>query len=322
MTREFDVVQLDVHHLRVLRAIADTGSLSRAAVVLGVTQPAVSAQLKRLEQMLGYQLFERGEGAVSPTPMGELLLRRTAALLPQLDKLLEDIEQRACSSGPPDVVRVAAVASALVAYLPSLVSRLWPEVSETTVVHDDHPDRLVSLLAQRRVELGLVKDYPGHELEVPASVDTAVVVTEPTFVLLPESHPLARKEILDLRELKDEHWVMMAGSSATTFNKYFADTCARYGFSPSITHQVTAQQMALLMVRAGAIGLTQPICDSRDLGIVTRPLRGEVLRRRHILAWHRDTFVVGRRMELISAVADLYWAEARNAPVYARYLGS
>ncbi|WP_414943256.1 LysR family transcriptional regulator [Amycolatopsis sp. cmx-11-32] len=322
MTEEFDVVQLDVHHLRVIRAIADTGSLSRAAIALGVTQPAVSAQLKRLENMLGYQLFDRREGSVTPTPMGDLLLRRTAALLPQLDKLLDDIEQRVCPSGPPDVVRVVAVASALVAHLPSLVTRLWPEVSEVQVVHDDHPERLLPLLAQRRAELGLVKDYPGHELEIPASVDTAVVVTEPTFVLLPEFHPLASNEIIDLSELRDESWVMMSDSSATTFTRYFAETCAQHGFSPSITHQVTSQQVALLVVRAGAIGLSQPICDPRNHGLVTRPLRGDVLPRRHILAWNRETFVAGRQAELMAAVVEAYWTEARTAPVYARYLDS
>ncbi len=322
MTKEFDVVQLDVHHLRVIRAIADTGSLSRAAIALGVTQPAVSAQLKRLENMLGYQLFDRREGSVTPTPMGELLLRRTAALLPQLDKLLEDIEQRVCPSGPPDVVRVASVASALVAHLPSLVHRLWPEVSEVQVVHDDHPERLLPLLAQRRAELGLVKEYPGYELEIPASVDTAVVVTEPTFVLLPEGHPLAREEVVDLRALRDESWVMVSDSSAATFAKYFADTCARYGFSPSVAHQVTSQQVALMVVRAGAIGLSQPICDPRNLGVVTRPLLGDVLPRRHVLAWNRETFVAGRREELLAAVVETYWAEARTAPVYAGYLES
>ncbi|WP_037318297.1 LysR family transcriptional regulator [Amycolatopsis orientalis] len=322
MTKEFDVVQLDVHHLRVIRAIADTGSLTRAAIALGITQPAVSAQLKRLENMLGYQLFERRENGVTPTPMGELLLRRTAALLPQLDKLLEDIEQRVCTGGPPEVVRVAAVASALVAHLPSLVTRLWPEVSEAVVVHDDHPERLLSLLAQRRVEVGLVKDYPGHELEVPANVDTAVVATEPTFVLLPEFHPLAYKEIIDLGELRDEPWVMVSDSSTTTFTKYFADTCARHGFSPSVTHQVTSQQVALLVVRAGAIGLSQPICDSRNLGIVSRPLSGDVLLRRHILAWNRDTFVTARHEKLAAALIDTYWREARDSPVYAGYLAS
>ncbi|RSM69339.1 LysR family transcriptional regulator [Amycolatopsis sp. WAC 01375] len=322
MTKEFGVVQLDVQHLRVIRAIADTGSLSRAAIALGVTQPAVSTQLKRLENMLGYQLFDRCEGGVTPTPMGELLLRRTAALLPQLDKLLEDIEQRSCPSGPPGVVRVAAVASALVAQLPSLVARLWPEVSEVTMVHDDHPERLVSLLAQQRVELVLAKDYPGYELEVPEGVDTAVVATEPTFVLLPERHPLAREKTVDLRDLRTDPWVMVSGSSANTFTKYFVDTCARNGFTPSITHQVTSQQVALLVVKAGAIGLSQPICDPKGDGIVTRPLAGEVLPRRQVIAWHRDTFVAGRKAELAAAMVETYWAEARKAPIYARYLES
>ncbi|WP_433272113.1 LysR family transcriptional regulator [Actinosynnema sp. CS-041913] len=314
-------MRLDVHHLRVVRAIADTESLSRAAAVLGITQPAVSAQLKRLEQLLGYRLFERREGTVLPTPMGELLLRRTTAVLPQLDKLLEDIDQCSDRGRPPARMRVGAVCSAVVPHLSAVVTALWPEVREVSLVNDAS-DRLLSLVDERRVELATVKDYPGHELPVPRDVDTAVVVVEPTFVLLPEQHPLAARGTVDLADLKDEGWVVVANdSSSAAFNELFAETCARHGFVPVITHLVSSQTVAQLVVRTGAVGLVQPACDEHA-GIAVRALRGDLLRRRHILAWHRETFVAERTDELLAAVVDAYWAEARRSSVYRRYLSS
>jgi DNA-binding transcriptional LysR family regulator len=314
-------MRLDVHHLRVVRAIAETESLSRAAVSLGITQPAVSTQLKRLEQLLGFQLFDRREGGVVATPMGELLLRRTTAVLPQMDKLLEDIEQRASPAGPPGRMRVGAVCSALVAHLPALVCGLWPEVSEVSVVHDDSSELLLSLLADHRTDLVVTKDYPGRELLPPREVDTAVVVVEPTFVLLPEGHPLANQHLVDLADLEHEDLVLVDNASSAPFNEMLTETCEALGFVPKVPHLVTSQPVVQLVVRSHAVGFAQPICEEHA-GIAVRGLRGDQLRRRHILAWHRDTFVAERKDELLAAAVDAYWAEARSSPVYRRYLSS
>ncbi|GGS32494.1 transcriptional regulator [Actinokineospora fastidiosa] len=315
-------MQLDVHHLRVLRAIADTGSLSRAAVRLGITQPAVHAQLNRLEKMLGYQLFERRQDGVTATPIGELLLRRITAVLPQMDQLLEDIKQRTCSTRPPATTRIAAVCSTVVPRLPAAMTTVWPEISEVAVVNDESSDRLVSLLDEYRVEIAMIKDYPGRELPVPAAVDTAVVVTEPTFVLLPEGHRLAEKEMLTLDDLDGQPLVMGARSSSAPFREYFIESCADFGFVPTIAHQVNSQAVAQMIVRAGAVGLAQPACLDVHPGIEVRPLTGDVLMRRHVLAWRRNTFVAERSGELHAEVTAAYWQEAYKSPEYRRYLAA
>lgn len=63
-------MELELRHLRTVRAIADAGSLTRAATVLGLAQPALSAQLKRIERALGGALFERGRHGVRATALG------------------------------------------------------------------------------------------------------------------------------------------------------------------------------------------------------------------------------------------------------------
>ncbi|CRK58362.1 transcriptional regulator, LysR family [Alloactinosynnema sp. L-07] len=312
-------MHLDVHHLRVVRAVAESGSLSRAAAALGVTQPAASAQLKRLEQLLGYQLFERRGGIVVPTAMGDLLLRRITSVLPQMDRLLEDIGLANGADLPPSTARVGAVCSAVVAHLASAISSVWPEIDETTIVHDDDSDGLLALLEEGRAECAMVKDYPGYELTLPRAVDMAVVAVEPTFVMLPEHHPLACNAEIELTDLRDANWVLAGNGTSAVFTEFFTRTCADAGFVPDITHMVSSQPMAQMVVRSGAVGLVQPCCEGHA-GVAIRPLRGEVLRRRHVLAWRGDTFVAERQEKLVAALSEAYWSEAERSPAYRRYL--
>lgn len=79
----------ELRRLRTVRAIADTGSLTKAAAALGLAQPAPSAQLRRIEKALGGPLFARDRGA-RPTLLGELVLERGRVVLPAVSELQEE----------------------------------------------------------------------------------------------------------------------------------------------------------------------------------------------------------------------------------------
>ncbi|AHH99391.1 LysR family transcriptional regulator [Kutzneria viridogrisea] len=309
-------MQLEVHHLRLVQAIAESGTLSRAATALGVTQPAVSAQLKRLERMLDCRLFDRTENAAVPTPMGELLLRRTAAVLPLMEHLIEEVEPCTVAARAPQVLRVGAVCSAIVPHLPTVVATACPG-STPSVLNDDCCATLLGLLAQNRLDLALYKEYPGFEQEVPDGVDTALVIEEPTFVQLARDHPLASRATVTLADLRAERWALPPVSSAR-FHEYFNDACARSGFTP-ILDQTATEVVVLMAVRCGAVGLIQPACEeSRD--VVVRSLAGDTLPRRHLLAWRRNSFMATHWRAMLDAAIEGYWTEAALSEVYRRYL--
>ncbi|MGM7446191.1 LysR family transcriptional regulator, partial [Streptomyces tunisiensis] len=90
-------MELEVRHLRALCAIADTGSLHRAARQLGVAQPSLSTQLRRIEQELGGALFVRARTGCRPTPLGRLVLSRARPLVSELRSLVT--EARAAALG-------------------------------------------------------------------------------------------------------------------------------------------------------------------------------------------------------------------------------
>ncbi|HCU51791.1 MAG TPA: LysR family transcriptional regulator, partial [Micromonosporaceae bacterium] len=77
-------MNLELRHLRVVCAIAETGSVTKAASLLGLAQPALTAQLQRIERTLGGPLFDRDRRGATPTALGELVLARARVVLPAM----------------------------------------------------------------------------------------------------------------------------------------------------------------------------------------------------------------------------------------------
>ncbi|GLZ36937.1 LysR family transcriptional regulator [Actinokineospora sp. NBRC 105648] len=307
-------MELDTHHLRLVRAIGETGSLSKAAVLLGISQPAVSTKLKRLEALLGQRLFERCPShSVVPTPTGELLLRRVSAVLPLMEDLLHDIERGPRPDGRARL-RMGSVLAPAVDRILTMVGALHP-AAEVSLLSEECGELLVSMVAQRRLELAVVKDYPGFEISAPDEVDTLVITHDPTVVLLPPRHPLAGRGQVDLAELRGERWVLPPPSS-TRFHEYFRTACRACDFVPNVAHIVDSCVVTVLTVGTGAVGLSQGVCGTGG-DVVRRPLADQSLDRRFVLVWRRDSPLAEHASALAEAVRTSYRARLRDA--LARY---
>src|SRR3954464_10475741 len=91
-------MNLELRHLKVVCAIAETGSVTKAASLLGLAQPALTAQLQRIERTLGGPLFERDRRGARPTALGELLPPRAGVLLPAMRALRDEAARLAGAS--------------------------------------------------------------------------------------------------------------------------------------------------------------------------------------------------------------------------------
>jgi LysR family transcriptional regulator for metE and metH len=189
---------LELRHLRTLLALRDTGSLSRAAQLLNLTQSALSYQLKALEDEYGAVLFERKSQPVLFSAPGQRLLRVADAVLPQLSEAERDV--RRLVSGAAGTLRIAVECHTCFDWLMPAMDALrerWPEV-ELDIVSGFQADP-VGLLHQDRAELAIVSDLDESE--------TSVVV-HPLFefeivALLPNGHALLDKPYLDAIDFAD-----------------------------------------------------------------------------------------------------------------------
>ncbi|MFI1368947.1 LysR family transcriptional regulator [Streptomyces griseochromogenes] len=309
-------MDLEVRHLRVICAIAEAGSLTRAAASLCMTQPGLSAQLRRIEALLGGPIFDRGQAGAVPTVLGELVLTRARAILPGIDDLLADTARAARCGTAPGRVRLGSVGAPLLADLIVATRELVPG-SEVTTRCQYSPSPLLDDLAAGRLEAAVLGDNPGHELPPREGVVLRPVVTEPVFALLPSTHPLADHEEANLTDLIEEDWAMPHPDSDRT-REYWASVFSLMGRQPCTPYEAEGRQL-IDIVRAG---LAVSLCQATFIevpGVTVRPLAGDPLWYRHVLGWRRDGPVAAHGEEIVRRVAQGYRATCAAIPAYARW---
>ncbi|MFF9814463.1 LysR substrate-binding domain-containing protein [Streptomyces sp. NPDC014006] len=302
-------MELEVRHLRALCAIADTGSLHRAARHLGVSQPSLSGQLRRIEQELGGALFLRARTGCRPTPLGRLVLSRARPLVADLRSLVA--EARAAAVGGPHL-RIGSTASRA---LPGWLRRLRQRCQETSLHMDVSPNALLRMVADGQLDVAFVHEVEGCPLRVPEGLRTRVLVErEPQFVSLPADHPAAAKPVVDLADLAEDRWMV----DPTVDGEW--DAVRRMlqlaGLSPRVLHG-DYHTAASLVATGEVVTVCQPTSLSRPESAVRR-LRGDPLGVRLLLAARTETELDG----VCPALREAYWEAARQSPAYREWLES
>lgn len=315
-------MDLELRHLKTIRAIADAGSLTKAASHLGLAQPALSAQLKRIERTLGGELFVRGRRGVRLTPLGELVLDRTRLVLPAVRELQEEAARFVRALDKMPRLRVGGTHGPL---LGGLVDRLAAGDPGTPVTtHTSWSEReIADSVADGRLDFALVGTCGESP---PPLVDRLVwreVAIDPVFVMLADGHPLAGRPEIELGALAEESWTDVPGDGC--FGDCFAAACARAGFTPTRVYETDTASCVHLVQVGRAVGLCRATFPPTP-GLVTRPIADNPLSWRHILGWHpgggaagaADVIVGHARAAHEEAVArsDSYrrWRVARRHP--------
>ncbi|WP_309135444.1 LysR family transcriptional regulator [Cellulomonas sp.] len=263
-------MDLEVRHLRMVATVAEHGSVTKAAAALGLAQPALSAQLSRIDRTLGGAVFVRDHRGVRPTPLGSLVLERARTLLPAMDALVLDAHRLARGDDGPDGLRVAVVGSALAAAFArrvdgacpgrTVLRTAWSAAAATAELASGTHDALLAGMCAD----ALPPSAPG--------VHWRLVGTDAVQVLVPAGHP--SPDEADLTTFADERWFTAPGDSC--FAACFAASCTRAGFAPRAPSECE-RSAGLELVRAGAgVGLAQPF-GSRPEGVRAVALRGRPL---------------------------------------------
>jgi len=303
-------MNLEIRHLKVVCAIADTGSVTKAAALLGLAQPALTAQLQRIERRLGGPLFVRDRRGARPTVLGELVLSRARVLLPAMKGLEDEAARLAGAAQGPARSRFGSVNSPI---LGGLVHRLAAERPEAQVstYGSWSVEELVRMVLGGRLDFVLCGACGGAVPSGEAGMVWRAVSVDPVFVMLPETHPLATLPEIALADLAAEQWAVARGDGC--FGDCFVAACARAGFTPRTIYEADARGCLDLVDSGEAVGLcqaaTRPVA-----GLVARPLAGAPLRWRLMLGWCADA-PAARFADVVfqHAVASYTDLLARNA---------
>lgn len=302
-------MELEVRHLRALCAIADTGSLHRAARQLGVAQPSLSTQLKRIEQELGGPLFLRERTGCRPTPLGRVVLGRARPLVAEMRALVAEARAAAKDDDGPQL-RIGSTASRALA---GWLRRLRARQREPVLQMDVSPNALLRMLADGRLDVAYVHEVEGCPLRVPEGLALRVLVErEPQFVSLPADHPAAARSEVQLSDLAEDRWMI----DPTVDGEWDAvhRMLRAAGLSPRVLHG-DYHTAASLVSTGEVVTVCQPTCQPGP-AMAVRRIQGDPLGVRLLLAARTE----GELDSVFPGLWEAYAEVAREAPGYREWL--
>lgn len=261
---------LDVRRLGYFIAVAETLHFRKAAERLNVAQPALSQQIRRLEEDLGCQLLTRNRRGVALTSAGLALLETGRRALVQLAHA-EDAARRTAANQAA-LLRIGFLNPAAFAVVPPLLRRLREERPDIfLVLREGASASLLEDVRLGRLDVAFVRGpitHPGVRIDV--------LRREPLIAVLPAKHPLARRKRVPLADLAGEPFIGFLRDSAPSLHDAITRLCTDAGFAPSFVTEASEWYTIVSLVAAGlgvAI-LPESITAFTRRDAVYRPITG------------------------------------------------
>jgi DNA-binding transcriptional LysR family regulator len=240
---------IEARHLRVLRAVATTGSFSAAGRELGCTQPAVSQQMKALEASVGTPLLVRSGRAMRLTQAGQTLVRHAAGILAGLTAAEEEVA--AIAGLRAGRVRLVSFPSGSSTLVPTALAALRAEHPGTRVsLEEAEPPQSVRLLREGDCDLALAFRYEGATGGQEGEWDDLVVrplLSDRLVALVPERHRLAHAPSVAIGDLAREPWI----AGCPRCRGQLVEVCESAGFTPRIDFATDDYPAVVGLVGAG-----------------------------------------------------------------------
>jgi len=276
-------------HLRAFVAIAEAGGVHRAAARLHLSQPAVSRQIQQLESDLGVALFDRIGRRLQLTSEGDDLLRRSRRLLAEADSFTERAD--ALKKGETGILRIGTTPQVIESTLADFLERFRARhpLVEVQLI-EEGGSSLAGQLAQGHVLLALIAvddERFDYRLLYPAY----------GLAVLSETHRFARRQTVDVGELRDEPLLLLRGGFAS--RGWFEAACSVAHFRPRVLLESAAPHAAIALAGSG-------------YGIAIVPSTVEI--------WQERVRAVGlvQRNVALGRWLRVAWDPQRFLPAYAR----
>jgi LysR family transcriptional regulator, carnitine catabolism transcriptional activator len=265
---------LNLRQLQTFVTIARVGSFTRAARLLHLSQPALTKQVRQLEETLGVRLFDRNTRTVELTRIGKELAPVVTQLLREIEAVVVNTKELAAQSR--GVIRVASLPSISSTILPTAVARfkgLYPGIS--VALKDVIAQRLVAMVKAEEVDFGI-----GSLNVADPDVRFSFLLTDRMIAVFPPGSALERKKSIGLRDLVGLPLVVM--ESGSSVRKLVDQAFESIGEFVRPAFEATYMSTAAGMVKAG-LGVTILPSSAFEMGELTglrsRPIKTPALTR-------------------------------------------
>ena len=239
---------MELRHLRYFVMAAAEQSISRAAARLNISQPAVSRQIRDLEEELGVMLFDRDSHGLNLTEPGQTALSHAKDVLRRAGdlKLAMDVFNRPTR----ETIRIGFIATALPGFLAGAMRRFNQQRSDVCIqIREMSPVEQEKALREGEIDLALL-GTPCPQLASEFRVEP--ILKTPMAIVLPDDHLLSLRKSVDLAELAGEPFVSLHEKNFPGRPALLSDLCGRAGFVADVVQKADGLQEMLGLVAGGA----------------------------------------------------------------------
>ncbi len=303
-------MDLEVRHLRCFLVLAEELNFTRAASRLGVPQPALSTQIRRIERHLGTTLFDRTTRSVMLTDAG----RRMLPLARGVDQAMHALEDAMREPGTARRLRFGTEDHPLGSQV-TAVETAFPGLSFE--IRTLEPPASFEALSAGGLDMVFGYDSPLLPMAVGNELRVATVTDMPWWVALPRQHPLAGSERVSLQDLAADAW--FARPADTALYRITVGSCQQYGgFTPDVRYTtIRTDVMSQLLEQGRAVGFAAPTAERYGGPFEVVPLVEE-FGRRLVLAWRPDTVPTGVAEAMLRQLRELFAEFARDSPRFCK----
>lgn len=239
---------MEIRHLRYFCALAEQLHFTNAALLLNVAQPALSHQIKQLEDELGTQLVERSNRRVRLTAAGEVFLARATQILEDIDKASRETARM--GQGDAGILTIGVVSTAVCSVLPELLRSFRKESPYISIdIHEMEPSEQVEALRKETIDVGLL----FLAIRDPA-LNSTLVSRERLIVALPTGHSAASAEKVHLKDLAEETFLVPRRQIVPGYHELVLDTLKATGIEDPRLQPTRLLQTAVFLV-SGQLGV-------------------------------------------------------------------
>jgi DNA-binding transcriptional LysR family regulator len=275
---------MELRHLRSFIAVADELNFRRAADKLHLAQPALSAQIKALEDRLNVKLFERTTRSVKLTHAGRVLREEARSVIDVVDRAAH--RTRKAEQGLVGTLRLGVIAPAMNPSLANILRdfrKRFPGV-QLSIFDLTSPEQIDKLRA-RELDAGLLRPPIGFP-----ELESHYVEQAEQILALPAGHRLAKKKQLRWTDFDGEHLVLVQPTMQHGYYDAFFASCAKAGATPVATQYANDIETKLWLISAG-FGIaptTSTLARVQRPGLVFRPLPAKLPAVETVLVWRRN----------------------------------
>jgi DNA-binding transcriptional LysR family regulator len=256
---------MELRQLKQLVVLAETLNFHRAAERLHMTQPPLSASIKKLEEEIGVTLFDRLPAGLKLTSTGEVVLRSARRSLFFAEELKRTAREG--DLGEQGILRIGFVGSATYSLMPQLIRgfrRQYPHVD--LVIEESTTSELLRRLENQTLDVALVR-YPVLE---PSDATITLLQQDQMVLAVSFDSALARRSTIALAELADEPFIIYSSAMVPTMHALTMYAFQEAGVKPRIAQEAVQVQTLLSLVESGLGVALVPAVATKYAGIGIR----------------------------------------------------